>query len=263
MLSSNLKYLRKRLKKSQEQLADDLGINRSTYADYERGKTEPNASLLIKISEYFEIDLTELLTSDAGVPLFRQKNKERGSLSSNDIRILPVTIHEDDRKNIELVNINAIAGYTTGFKDPDFIKDLPRFSLPGLSEGTYRAFEIQGDSMPPICPGYIVIGRFIERWQDLKDGKRYVMILQRDGILFKRIVNEISQNQRLILFSDNPEFKPSTVSISEVLEAWEMVAYVGFSVENTSFNEYVFDKLHLIERKVEKILSSNTKIESY
>lgn len=257
MLASNLRYLRKQLKQTQEFVADTLGINRSTYSDYEQGKTEPSASLAIKIAGHFSVTLDELLKSNLDIPLFRQKKSEPPSIYTDGLRVVTVTVSEKQQGNIELVPTNAVAGYALGFSSPDFIRELPRFNLPGLPEGTYRAFEIVGKSMPPIHEGFIVVGRYVEHWQDLKDGKRYVLVLRTEGVVFKRIVNEVGQNKKLVLCSDNPQFLPFTVSVSDVLEAWEMVAYVGFPNDAANEIEAIFDRLQAIEQKLNLFSANN------
>jgi len=257
MLANNLKYLRKQRKETQEYVADALGINRTTYADYERGKTEPIASLLLKIARYFDVNPADLLIVDLGVPLFHQRNSEPPNIYAEGLRVVAVTVNDNRKENIELVPVNAIAGYAIDFSNPEFIKDLPRFNLPGLSEGTYRAFEIQGKSMPPIHEGFIVVGRYVDRWQDLKNGKRYILVLKQEGVVFKRVVNEIGQNRKLVLFSDNPEFLPFTVGVTNVLEAWEMVAYLGFPDDPINTSEAIFDKLQAIDQKLSILTYNN------
>jgi transcriptional regulator with XRE-family HTH domain len=257
MLANNLKYLRRQRKETQEHVADALEINRTTYADYERGKTEPIASLLLKIARYFDVNPTDLLTIDLGVPLFHQRNSEPPNIYVDGLRVVAVTVNDNRKENIELVPVNAVAGYAIGFSNPEFIQDLPRFNLPGLSDGTYRAFEIQGKSMPPIHQGFIVVGRYVDQWQDLKNGKRYILVLKNEGVVFKRVINEIGQNRKLVLFSDNPEFLPFTVSVTDVFEAWEMVAYLGFPDDPSNTSEAIFDKLQAIEQKLSILTYNN------
>jgi hypothetical protein len=48
---------------------------------------------------------------------------------------------------------------------------MPKFYLPMFKQGTYRAFEIKGDSMLPILSGTIIIGEYLENWADVKAGK--------------------------------------------------------------------------------------------
>ncbi|TVR72198.1 MAG: XRE family transcriptional regulator, partial [Marinilabiliales bacterium] len=43
--SSNIKHLRKRRKKTQEDVAFVLGLKRSTLNNYENGQTTPNATV--------------------------------------------------------------------------------------------------------------------------------------------------------------------------------------------------------------------------
>jgi len=51
---------RKEKKLSQDQVAKELGINRSTYACYEIGHREPSILNLKKISKYFNRSIEEL-----------------------------------------------------------------------------------------------------------------------------------------------------------------------------------------------------------
>jgi len=56
-----LKKLRERKKLSQQQLADRLKINRSTYARYELGQTQPDFETLEKLADFFEVSTDYLL----------------------------------------------------------------------------------------------------------------------------------------------------------------------------------------------------------
>lgn len=234
-----------------------MGVNRSTYSDYEQGKTEPSASLSTRMAQYFSVTVDELLQADLDTPLFYQKNSNPPSIYTDGLRVVTLTVVEKQPNNIELVPTNAIAGYSTGFSSPDFIQDLPRFNLPGLPEGAYRAFEIQGKSMPPIHEGFIVVGRYVESWKDLKDGNRYVLVLRHEGVVFKRVVNEVEQSRKLVLCSDNPQFLPFIVSVTDILEAWEMVAYIGFPNNLANETEAIFGKLQAIEQKLNLLTANN------
>ena len=255
MLTRNLKYLRKKSGKSQEELARELDLNRSTWSSYENGQSEPPASLLKKISDCFGVSLDDLLSSDLDAPLFRSSIK-RANLRNDYNRILAVSEDFKQQENIEFLPVSAIAGYANGYGDPDYIKALSRFQLPKLSQGTYRAFEIQGDSMLPIPSGSVVIGQYVESWKDIQNGKRYVLALEGEGIVFKRVVNEVAQNNKLILASDNPEYQPFTVSLENVLEAWEMVASIVYDREITDDYSFILQKLNNLEQKINQLLTT-------
>lgn len=54
-LGLKLKYYRENSELSQQQVANILNIDRSTYTYYETGKTTPSASMLLKLSKIFNV----------------------------------------------------------------------------------------------------------------------------------------------------------------------------------------------------------------
>ena len=255
MLCSNLKYLREKNKLTQSELAKILEVSRSTYANYEKEDSVLPASQLLKLAKFYKVSTDDLLTKDIGAPLFRPGGEKQDSILSENIRLLPIIVSENPKTNIELVPAKAIAGYVAGMKEASYISELPRFYLPKLPEGSYRAFEIEGDSMPPIQHGYIVIGRFVEHARDLKNGQRCVVVIRDEGVVFKRVISELDVNQRLILASDNPEYLPYSVSIKDVLEAWEFTAFIGFP-DKIDMNYLILDKLDNIQHQITKLTAT-------
>ena len=63
-LSSNIKFLRKQRKLSQQQLADDLGVKRSNIAAYETKNVEPRLALINEMAMYFTVPLEDLVITD-------------------------------------------------------------------------------------------------------------------------------------------------------------------------------------------------------
>lgn len=59
--SNNLKSLRVDNDYTQQEIAEALGINRSRYANYENGQSEPNIDILIKISNFYNCSIDDLL----------------------------------------------------------------------------------------------------------------------------------------------------------------------------------------------------------
>ena len=257
MLKANLKYLREKKKLTQGEVAELLGISRSTYSNYEKEKHDPPSGILLKIAQYYSVSTDDLLTKDLGTPLFHSTSDKLDNILSENIRILTITVAEDQKQNIEFVPAKAIAGYAEGMKVQSFVAELPRFHIPNLPEGTYRGFEIQGESMPPIHEGFIVIGKFVEHVKELKNGKRYILVLRNEGIVFKKVISEAKIKDKLILASDNTEFLPFIVDNKDVLEAWEFVAFIGYpnKVDN---NYFLLERLHNIEQQLAIIASKNT-----
>ncbi len=61
-----LKYFRMRCELTQQQVADVLHIDRSTYAYYESGATEPDLKSISKISKVFNVPVEYLLPQEDG-----------------------------------------------------------------------------------------------------------------------------------------------------------------------------------------------------
>jgi transcriptional regulator with XRE-family HTH domain len=220
--AGNVKYLRQQKGLTQQQFADLLGIKRSLLGAYEEGRAKPNMQTMERLIQIFGITIDQLLRDDLTRP------SRRGAVPSpGATRVLAITVDKANRENIEFVPVKAAAGYLTGYNDPQFVAELPKFNLPNLKEGTYRAFELSGDSMIPIQPGSIIIGQFVERLDEIKDGHLYIVVSQRDGIVFKRLFNHISETGWLVLRSDNPAYQPYTLQPEEIMEIWKAKAYIS------------------------------------
>jgi phage repressor protein C with HTH and peptisase S24 domain len=128
--------------------------------------------------------------------------------------------------------------------------------IPNLPTGSYRAFEIKGDSMLPMPSGSLVISKYVESLKDLKDDKTYIIVTQEDGIVYKRIKNHPDQNS-VTAISDNEAFPPFTISYSDIHEIWRYHAHIVYSdarqQQTDWLQETVMDmqrKLSLMEKKL-------------
>ena len=57
MYGHRLAQLRKAMKLSQQELADRLSITRSTYAQYEINRREPDFKTIIRLADFFDVSL--------------------------------------------------------------------------------------------------------------------------------------------------------------------------------------------------------------
>ncbi len=221
-ISNNLRYLRKKKGLTQQQFADTMEIKRSLVGAYEEDRADPRYDLLKKFALFYELSIDELINEQ-----INDKWKPKPKSDASNLRVLSISVDSEDRENIELVPVKASAGYLNGYADPQFISELPKFHLPFLKQGTFRAFEIKGDSMLPLPSGTIVIGEYLENWNDLKVGETYVFITKDDGVVYKRAGNKFKENKTLKLVSDNPVFDPYTIATEDVLEIWKSKAYIS------------------------------------
>lgn len=223
-ISPNLKYLRKKKGLTQQQFADAMGIKRSLIGAYEEDRAEPKYDLLKKIAEFFDLTIDEFINESIS-DSWKPKLKSQGS----NLRILSISVDKDDKENIEMVPVKASAGYLNGFSDPEYIKDLPKFQLPlpFLKQGTFRAFEILGDSMLPIQSGSIILAEYLDNWNDVKIGETYIVISKNEGVVYKRAGNKFKENKELKLVSDNKLYDPYTIASEDILEIWKAKAFIS------------------------------------
>lgn len=244
----NIKFIRKRQGRTQDDVAVALEMKRSTLSGYENGIAQPGMDALIRFSNYFNIAIDTLIKVDLQKLAESQLRQiERGFdvyMKGSNLRILATTVGKDNEENIELVSEKAKAGYTTGFADPEYIRILPTFRLPFLSkQKKYRTFQISGDSMLPIPHGAWVTGVFIQDWVSLRDKDACIILTGEEGILFKVVENRLNLESKLVLHSLNPMYPPFELMAKEIHEIWQFVHFISSGIpENPTAGNY-----HLVE----------------
>ncbi|NVK64313.1 MAG: helix-turn-helix domain-containing protein [Flavobacteriales bacterium] len=228
----NLKLLRKRLGKSQGEVANDLGLTRSSYSGYENNVAQPNLDSLILFSDYYRVSIDDLVRKD--FMEYKESDWEKidkglsVDVKGQKLRVLTAMVDETNEDVIEMIPAKASAGYTSGYADPDYIKVLPTFHLPFLSKDRkYRSFPIKGDSMPPVVEGSYVVAEFVQNWMSIRSGTPCIVVTKDDGIVFKVVHNLLSSEQSFQLCSTNTFYEPYIVHANDVLEIWKFVNYIS------------------------------------
>jgi transcriptional regulator with XRE-family HTH domain len=209
--NKNLKYLRKLRGWTQEEFAVKLGIKRSLLGAYEEERADPRMEVLEVVCDMFKLSLDELLRKDLG------DNGKGGYLQKRRQQKLFST----ERNTIPFVPVKAAAGYLAGYADPEFVDELNTFTLPMISGGNYRAFEIVGDSMLPTPSGSIVIGEKVDNLEELKPNNACIVVSRNEGVVYKRVMKNNRGKGKLTMVSDNPQYEPYQVSAEDVLEMWQ------------------------------------------
>lgn len=258
--AANIKALRIKKGLKQAELAEKLGFPRTTWSSYEQEASQPGIDELLRIADFFGVTMDALLSRDLGfiadsltsnVHLITKDSSAKKHVKSTpklstqsppnyvsepEIKYsrMPsiVTVDQAGRDNIVLVNARARAGYLAGYEDPEWIETLPSYSLPGLNHGTYRMFEVTGQSMvPTFHESDLLIGRFVENFNEIRDNRIYIVVSRRDGVVVKRVVNRVHREGKLILNSDNQrhrgEYPPIVLNPEDVAEIWYTVSYIS------------------------------------
>lgn len=231
---ANIKFLRKRKKRTQDEVAEQLRMKRSTLSGYENRVAQPGLDVLLIFSDYYHIAVDTLLKVELSklseTQLRQLEHGEDVFLRGGNLRVLATTVNAENKENIELVPVKAQAGYSNGFADPEYIKELKVFQLPFLSgEKKYRTFQLKGDSMLPIPEKAWVTGEYIMDWNELKTGEACVVLTMDDGIVFKLIENQINEGN-LILYSLNPLYEPYEIKLTEIREIWRFIHFISHEI---------------------------------
>jgi len=252
--AKNCKFLRIEKNKTQAEISAQLGFSRSTWTNYESEVSTPSITDLVAIAKYFDITESQLLHTDlskkgnlilkGGNTDLKAKSNLKGNVIGNPIAEnteksknltlvaeekahYPKLITVDTRgeENVVMVNSKARAGYLNGYGDPEFIQKLPAYRLPGLNNGTFRMFEVEGLSMyPTLNSGDIVIGSYVDQWRLIRDDRLYVFVTKNEGVVVKRVLNRVEKDGKFILKSDNYKerdlYPNLVISPGDVIEIW-------------------------------------------
>lgn len=135
---------------------------------------------------------------------------------------------------IPVVMQRQFAEYNQRYQQAEFVHRLPAMHLPTLPEGHYRAFEA-GDDF--VFPRALLVGKFIRNWFDIADGKLYILLIQPQrpdasvpnaaGIFCRRVYNQVKVKGTLLLTADRADIANREVALKDVLEVWEIAAFIS------------------------------------
>lgn len=192
-----LKILRKREGLTQAEVAARLGVDRSTYAKYENGQSEPNFEMLQKLADLFRSSADFLIGGTD------QPSSKSGSW---------VPVLGDVAAGIPIEAVENIVDYE------EIDTDM-------ASTGKHYGLRIKGSSMEPrIREGDVVI---VRQQEDADTGDTAVVLVNGESATVKRIKKE--PDGGLWLLPNNPAYDPQHYSPAEVAE--KPVRIIGKVVE--------------------------------
>jgi len=189
MFGANLKKLREDAHLSQEQLADALGLSKSTIGMYEQGKRMPNTNTILKnIAAYFGVSIDYLVGF----------NSDGDSLSEDDFSRFG--LRHIGRRRIPMLGKIACG-------EPIMCEEeYELFADSGADIDADFCVTAQGDSMinARILDGDIV---FVRKQEMVENGEIAVVIVNDNEVTLKRFFYYPELNQ-VVLQSENPAYRP-------------------------------------------------------
>ena len=187
---NNLKILRKQKGVMQADVADFLGVSRTSYTQYESGKRGLSAEMLSKLSDYFGVSIDVILGRE-----------DLGEMPAREIVVKPEIVFEDE------VLIPVVASLHCGYGvsgDPYTVIDyqkVPKSFKTRYGDNLVLNYAT-GDSMfPTIRSGDLMLCYPDSIWDD----GTIVVIYINGSDTVKRIYHAVDGGIDLI--PDNPKFK--------------------------------------------------------
>lgn len=219
MSKKTLREILKEKSISQQVVADALGINITNIRRYDDLSKRSLDEIMI-IAQATGIDMSELIGSNISIP------------SSNEAELIENRLV----KRIPLVNQYAYAGYLIGYQDETYIEQLPTiaFDVDHDPKGHYLAFEVRGDSMDDgsrfsYVDGDRLFCREIQPhlWCNTKLHLRDwdFVIVHKEGILVKRIIDHDVQNHTITIHSLNPFYEDQVIDLVDVYQIFNVIGY--------------------------------------
>lgn len=188
---------------------------------------KPAATPTAKATSLAGYEYTEHAPPIVEEPSGRKSGRISAGSGIKKVDIMPkiITVDSGGRENILYVPAKAYAGYLVGYSDPEYLGSLQAFSLPELRHGTFRMFEVKGPSMAPtIADEDRVIGEYVSSFDDIKDGRVYVLVTHSRGIVLKRVLNRLSERGKLVCKSDTiahkNEYRSYQLNPEDIKEIW-------------------------------------------
>ncbi len=100
MISDRLRLIRKEHKLTQQNIADVLGIDRTTYTVYELGTTTPSPATLVKLSQIYNVTVGYLIGVEENRPELRKNPENTQSVAT--LNSDPISLLKKDERELLL-----------------------------------------------------------------------------------------------------------------------------------------------------------------
>ncbi|HWB63966.1 MAG TPA: XRE family transcriptional regulator [Chitinophagales bacterium] len=222
------------------QFCEKTGFSESSFSQIMNGRRNAPDVLIKKFAKLAKLDLEFFYQWNTNAPGYytagieAQVVAEPGFVPGKKGSAVFIDAGAQVLMYVPLVNQYAYAGYLSGYSDDDYLESLPK--VPWLVEreykGTYRTFEVRGDSMNDgssdsylegdkilcreISPALWHNKLHITKWD-------FVVVHKTEGVLVKRILEHNVENGTLLLHSLNSLYPDLTISLKDVAQIFNVV----------------------------------------
>ena len=102
-VGNNIRRLRTRAKKSQQEIADILGVERNTYANWENEQTDIKSEYIPKLSEIFNVEINDLFEDSEKLKIINNSTNSDSATGGQHGFIINITDKEIGEKLVSLI----------------------------------------------------------------------------------------------------------------------------------------------------------------
>ena len=196
IFSKNLRKYMSLNNKTQVDLINDLGFNKSAVSTWCNGTRLPRMDKVDALAKYFGIRRSDLIEDKSESKIKPTTISVLGSVPAG----VPIEVIQD-------------------------IIDYKEIDAATAAKGEYFALQVKGSSMEPrICEGDIVI---VRKQDDVESGEIAIVMVNGDNATIKRL---LKYEDGIRLMPTNPAYEPLYFTNDEILE--KPVKVIGKVIEN-------------------------------
>lgn len=205
--------------KTNAEVSRNTGIPPSTFSDWKKGKSKPKHEKMMKIANYFNVNVEWLEGTSDYRNIYQQWNHDYPDVAEDAEKI---------KAGVLLPVLDEVrAGIPNHMIDPDIIDSMTEWEeiSPKLAKtGSFFACRIKGNSMEPkICNGDIVI---VRQQPDAENGEIVIAKVDGEDECCKRL---IKNQEGITLQSFNPDYAPLYFSNDDIQK--QPVIIIGKVIE--------------------------------
>ncbi|WP_251898537.1 helix-turn-helix domain-containing protein [Lactiplantibacillus paraplantarum] len=214
-VGDRMKSIRKQQGISADQLAESIGVSRSTIFRYEKGDIEKMPiEVVANVASSLHVSLIDLMgisndsISEKITEIVSKLNPDR---QQNVYNYADNQLKEQNGKVVNLPLVGKSAANPTELTYGDV--EIEHDDFTDVPHGADTAIRIQGDSMEPLIHDGQII--FYHQQEEVENGEIAIVEIDGDGVTCKQIYYDYTSNE-VILRSINKKYEPRHVKDDQV-----------------------------------------------
>ncbi|MBU7466083.1 helix-turn-helix domain-containing protein [Lactiplantibacillus pentosus] len=214
-VGDRMKSIRKQQGISADQLAESIGVSRSTIFRYEKGDIEKMPiEVVANVASSLHVSLVDLMgisndsISEKITEIVSKLNPDR---QQNVYNYADNQLKEQNGKVVNLPLVGKSAANPTELTYGDV--EIEHDDFTDVPHGADTAIRIQGDSMEPLIHDGQII--FYHRQEEVENGEIAIVEIDGDGVTCKQIYYDYTSDE-VILRSINKKYEPRHVKDDQV-----------------------------------------------